>query len=222
MQEHLTEPLDHTQRPAVRQDHTDAAPAAGPRPDHAGILRLQRAAGNASVSSLIESGSMDEERSPVRDVVGSGGGRGLEEPVRRMMESRLGHDFSDVRVHDDGRASESAKSVQAHAYTVGNDIVFQSGQYQPDSSSGQRMLAHELTHVVQQRSGPVDGTPAPGGIKVSDPSDSFERAAEASADTVMSGGPSAVQREEAPEQEGEEVQTFAVQREEAPEEEAEG
>jgi hypothetical protein len=203
MQEHLTEPLDHAQRPVVRQDHTDAGPAAGQPLDKAGILRLQRAAGNASVSSLIESGSIDEERSPVRDVVGSGGGRGLDEPVRTMMESRLGHDFSDVRVHDDGRASESAKSVQAHAYTVGNDIVFQSGKYQPDSQSGQRMLAHELTHVVQQRSGPVDGTPAPGGIKVSDPSDSFERAAEASADTVMSGGPSAVQREEAPEEEAE-------------------
>lgn len=217
MQEHLTDPQDHTHRSPAKSE--EARPAPVERLDHAGILRLQRAAGNASVSSLLE-----EERSPVKDVVESGGGRGLDEPVRAMMESRLGHDFSDVRVHDDSRASDSAKAVQAHAYTVGNDLVFQSGQYQPESPSGQRMLAHELTHVVQQRSGPVAGTPAPGGIQVSDPSDSFERAAESSADAVMSSGPApAVQREaEGPEQEGEEVQKMAVQREEAPEEEAEG
>jgi hypothetical protein len=111
---------------------------------------------------------------------------------------------------------------------VGNDIVFQSGQYQPDTASGQRMLAHELTHVVQQRSGPVDGTPAGGGIKVSDPSDRFERAAEASAEAVMGAGPidvaaagsssegSAVQRQG---EEEEEVQAFSLQRQEEEEEE---
>jgi hypothetical protein len=216
MHEHLTDPVEHTQHPAAQRDLSEGLPAAAPRLDQAGILRLQRAAGNASVAGLIE-----EERSPVRDVLESGGGRGLDKPLRTMMESRLGSDFGDVRIHDDAKASESARAVQAHAYTVGNDIVFQSGRYQPDSASGQRMLAHELTHVVQQRSGPVDGTPAPGGIKISDPSDTFERAAETSADTVMAGGPAAaVQREAAPEDE--EVQASAVQREEAPEEETEG
>ena len=94
------------------------------------------------------------------------------------MESGLGADFSDVRVHTDGAAASSAAAVQAHAYTVGNDVVFQAGRYEPETSDGQRMLAHELTHVVQQRSGPVDGTPAGGGISLSDPSDRFERAAE--------------------------------------------
>ncbi len=116
-------------------------------------------------------------------------------------------------------------SVQAYAYTVGNDVVFQSDKYAPDSDSGQRMLAHELTHVVQQRSGPVDGTPAAGGIKVSHPSDSFEQAAESAADRVMSsqavntpmtGAPSSVQRV-APEEE-EPVQGTFVQRAAAPEE----
>ncbi|MGH8905071.1 MAG: DUF4157 domain-containing protein [Egibacteraceae bacterium] len=118
--------------------------------------------------------------------------------------SSHGHDFSDVRVHTDGKASESARSVQAHAYTVGNDVVFQGGQYSPETDAGKRMLAHELTHVVQQRSGPLDGTPAPGGIQVSDHSDTFERAAERSADQVMAGGhaeaaapaPASVQRQE--------------------------
>lgn len=216
MHEHLTESVDQTQRPPGRADHAEPATAPVQRLDHAAILALQRAAGNASVAGLIE-----EERSPVHDVIGSGG-RGLEEPVRATMESRLGHDFSDVRIHDDARASASAKAVQAHAYTVGNDVVFASGQYQPGSPTGQRMLAHELTHVVQQRSGPVDGTPAPGGIKVSDPSDSFERAAEASADAVMAGGPVA-QREAAVAKEEEEpaVQALALQRAEAHEEEKE-
>src|SRR5205823_2420540 len=102
------------------------------------------------------------------------------------MESRLGHDFSDVRVHTDSKAADSASAVNAQAYTVGNDVVFQGGKYAPDTNEGKHMLAHELTHVVQQRSGPVSGTPAPGGISVSDPSDSFEQAAEHSATRVMS------------------------------------
>jgi hypothetical protein len=102
------------------------------------------------------------------------------------MESRFGQDFSNVRVHTDSAASESAKSVNAQAYTVGSDIVFQSGNYNPGSDSGKHMLAHELTHVVQQRSGPVDGSDAGGGVKVSDPSDRFEREASANADAIMS------------------------------------
>ncbi len=89
----------------------------------------------------------------------------------------MGHDFSDVRVHTGDAADASARSVSAHAYTVGSNIVFQRGTYDPGSSQGQTLLAHELTHVVQQRSGPVDGTPAAGGVSVSDPSDRFEREA---------------------------------------------
>src|SRR5204863_6558098 len=172
----------------------------------AAVMHLQKTAGNASVSAALEE---QEQPSLVKDVVGSGGGSPLDRDTRGFMESRLGADFSDVRVHTDGKATESARSVQAYAYTVGNDVVFQADKYSPDSDSGQRMLAHELTHVVQQRSGPVDGTPAAGGIKVSHPSDSFEQAAESTADRVMSsqavstpttGAPSSVQRV-APEEE---------------------
>jgi hypothetical protein len=184
-------------------------------------MHLQKTAGNATVSAALE----EQEPSLVKDVVGSGGGSPLDRDTRSFMESRLGADFGDVRVHTDGKATESARSVQAHAYTVGNDVVFQSNKYAPQSDSGQRMLAHELTHVVQQRSGPVDGTPAPGGIKVSDPSDSFERAAESTADRVMSSqavsspmtaAPSSVQRET---EEDEPLQGAFVQRQAAEEEE---
>lgn len=189
--------------------------------DPKAMLHLQRAAGNASVGGLME----EDERSPVKDVVGHGGGKPLDAPVREQMESAMGEDFGHVRVHTDSAASESAKSVQAQAYTVGSDIVFGSGNYSPDTAGGQRMLAHELTHVVQQRSGPVDGTPAAGGIKVSDPSDSFERAAEENADRFASGqqasvvgvGTEAVQRQEAPEEE-EELQGMFLQRQAAGEE----
>jgi hypothetical protein len=132
-------------------------------------------------------------------------------------------------VHTDARASESARSVQAYAYTVGTDVVFQSGKYEPESDSGKRMLAHELTHVVQQRSGPVAGTPAPGGIQISHPSDRFEQAAESSADRVMSSAsaqaptsagpaPASVQREE----DGEELQGSFVQRAAEDDEELQG
>ena len=150
----------------------------------------------------------------------------MEPTTRADMESRLGHDFGDVRIHTDGAAHDSAKSVNAQAYTVGSDIVFQQGKYDPGSQSGQHMLAHELTHVVQQRSGPVDGTDAGGGVKVSDPSDRFEREAVANADQVMTSAAPAthdvqrsadgavpmVQREETePEEEQEEPEAAPVQ-----------
>ena len=170
--------------------------AADGRPDvvgPAGLLRLQRAVGNAGTSSMME-----EERSPVHDVVSSPG-ESLDREVRSDMEGRLGADFSDVRVHRDSAAHESAQSVQAKAYTVGSHVVFQRDAYDPGSDSGKHVLAHELTHVIQQRSGPVDGSEAPGGIRVSDPSDRYERAASESADQAMSPAPPApaagVQRE---------------------------
>lgn len=68
------------------------------------------------------------------------------------MESYLGHDFGQVRIHTDPKASESARAVNALAYTVGSDVVFRESQYAPHTIEGQRLLAHELTHVLQQRS----------------------------------------------------------------------
>jgi proteasome lid subunit RPN8/RPN11 len=71
------------------------------------------------------------------------------------MEPRFGHNFSDVRVHTDAKAAESARAVNSLAYTVGRDIVFGAGQYQPGSSEGRRVLGHELTHTIQQRNRPL-------------------------------------------------------------------
>ncbi|MFJ2433174.1 DUF4157 domain-containing protein [Streptomyces anulatus] len=185
------------------QDHHVFRAAAAGRADvvgAAGMGLLQRTAGNGALGAMVQrarsgaaapaeqagdTGQAEEQRSPVHDVVSSGGSP-LDTDTRTDMESRMGADFSDVRVHHDSAAHESAKGVGAHAYTVGNNVVFQRDAYDPGSPQGRTTLAHELTHVIQQRNGPVEGTEAPGGIRVSDPSDRFEREAVANADRVLS------------------------------------
>ncbi len=82
------------------------------------------------------------------------GGQPLPETTRQYFEPRFGTDFSSVRVHTGDRAAQTASALNARAYTLGSDIVFGAGEYAPGSASGQRLLAHELAHVVQQRSAP--------------------------------------------------------------------
>jgi hypothetical protein len=86
----------------------------------------------------------------VHDVLNGRGGQPLDTTTRAFMEPRFGHDFSHVRVHTDERAAKSARSINALAYTVGNDIIFGASRYAPDTTIGQRLLAHELTHAIQQ------------------------------------------------------------------------
>jgi hypothetical protein len=99
-----------------------------------------------------ESGGGSEAPSSVDAYVGgaSHGGQPLSSDLRAQFEPRFGYDFSQVRVHTDAGAAESAQSVNALAYTVGRNVIFGAGQYAPQTSTGQRLLAHELTHVVQQ------------------------------------------------------------------------
>jgi len=80
-------------------------------------------------------------------------GQPLPENSRQFFEPRFGQDFSGVRIHTDTVAAKSAQSINALAYTTGNNIVFNSGQFSPESDSGKQLMAHELTHVVQQRKG---------------------------------------------------------------------
>lgn len=93
-----------------------------------------------------------EENTGLDSYVGQLGSSGQPMPdgSRRFFESRFGQDFSNVRLHTDGAAAKSAQSINALAYTTGNNIVFNAGQYSPGTESGQRLMAHELTHVVQQ------------------------------------------------------------------------
>lgn len=97
------------------------------------------------------------------------------------MEPRFGRDFSGVRVHTDYDAAESASALNARAYTAGRDVVFGAGKYTPSTDTGRSLIAHELTHVVQQSEGPVSGVPIAAGMTVSEPADRFEQAAAASA-----------------------------------------
>jgi hypothetical protein len=109
-------------------------------------------------------------------------GQPLDERTRAFMEPRFRHDFSRVRVHSDRRAAESARAVGALAYTVGQSVVFGDGQYVPGTRSGRHLLAHELTHVVQQRGavGTASG--------IGTPADLYEREAEQTARIVVDDG----------------------------------
>jgi len=168
------------------------------------VLALQRSIGNAAASSMVEesrhqhgsgcghtqtptdAATAPVQRSAVHDVLRSGG-RPLDDSTRTEMEGRLGASFSDVRIHNDGAARASAAEVGARAYTSGSHVVI------GDGGADKHTLAHELTHVIQQRQGPVAGTDNGTGLQVSNPSDRFEQAAEANAHRVMSG-PAPVQR----------------------------
>lgn len=103
--------------------------------------QLQRMKSSATQTSEVPS---------IVDEVLASPGQPLDVPTRSIMERRFGHDFSKVRVHTDAKAAESAKAVNAQAFTVGSNVVFEAGQYAPSSVAGQQLLRHELTHVVQQ------------------------------------------------------------------------
>lgn len=90
--------------------------------------------------------------------LGSSSGAAMEPGVRSSMEQALGHDFSSVRVHRDHAAERAASAIHARAFTVGSDVYFSSGEYRPASEAGRHLLAHELTHVVQQSGGSASGT----------------------------------------------------------------
>ena len=104
-------------------------------------------------------------------------GEPLDGPTRLLMEGRFGTDFSDVRLHTDPLAAAAAAAVRARAYTLGSDIVVAGGRPDFGSPAVRRLLAHELAHVIQQRSGRVHGQPGPDGLRISHPNDRFERRA---------------------------------------------
>ena len=118
--------------------------------------RLQRKSTNAGAGPQTDSAVP-----PIVHEVLRSPGQPLDGDTRAFMEPRFGHDFSQVRVHSDVRAAESAKAVHAFAYTVGPNVVFGKGQYSPGTRDGQRLLAHELTHVLQQ----AEAAPASGPIR---------------------------------------------------------
>jgi hypothetical protein len=110
-----------------------------------------------------------------------GSGVGLDAGARDRFGPALGDSLEDVRVHTDETADALSRSVSARAFTTGSDLYFARGHYRPDSQEGERLLAHELTHVVQQRGAPGDGP-----LVVSEPGDALETEAEGATDELVS------------------------------------
>lgn len=161
------------------------------------------------------------------------GGMALDTAIQAKMGAATGHDFSGVRVHTSPESHALNEQLSARAFTTGQDVFFRAGEYNPGSSSGQALLAHELTHVVQQGNGRVGG--GSGGMSVNAPGDVYEQEADAVAKSVMSGAAfstaaEGVQRAELPAEdedalqmqatdlEEDELQTQRLQREALPEE----
>lgn len=118
-------------------------------------------------------------------------GRPLDQQTRKTMADRFQFDFGRVRVHDDALAARSASAVSALAYTVGRDIAFAAGQYSPGTVEGRRLLAHELTHVVQQHGSAIPSSPA---LTVAPADGPGESEADATAEAVLRGHPVAPRR----------------------------
>ena len=194
-----------------QREHEHGASRQQPRREDSAAARtpdLPPGLGNVALQRLIRGAisRFASEGGPVDETVGRaieaarGGGHQVDPAARPDLETALGEDFSEVRVHTDATADHLSRAVEATAFTTGSDIFFRSGAYEPLSSAGRKLLAHELTHVVQQR-----GAPPAQELRVTDPGDASEREAEAVAEQVArfpAGGGAAsepVDEEETPE-----------------------
>ncbi|MDS0283956.1 DUF4157 domain-containing protein [Haloarcula onubensis] len=128
----------------------------------------------------------------VRDVIASPG-RSLDTSIQRAMEDRMDDNLGDVRIHTGPSAAQACEDINARAFTVGNHVAFNTGEYDPSSAEGQHILAHELAHVRQQTDGAVSMLPQPGELEI-DPDERLEREAEETAQRVMEGGELGIQR----------------------------
>src|SRR2546430_6786988 len=181
------------------QTQTKAAPKSSSMSNQTGILQRKCACGQHTIAgeeceecrqkregmmqrAAVSSAPVNAVPPIVHDVLNSSG-QPLDADTRSFMEPRFGHDFSQVRVHTDERAAESARTVNALAYTVGRDVVFGTGQYAPGTSEGRRLLAHELAHVVQQGSRPIELDTK---HTINIPGDTYEREADQFANLINS------------------------------------
>ncbi len=173
------------------------------RVDATGLARLQQRVGNRAVLRLIaqcrgaEPAELDDETAEHINRARSSG-LPLDAEVARQMGAALGQDLSGVRVHTSLEADRLNRRLGAQAFTTGSDVFFSAGAYQPHTSSGQELIGHELTHVVQQGSGAAAGS---GRMTVNPPGDEHEREADRVARTLVTG----IQRDTLPSEEDEEI-----------------
>jgi hypothetical protein len=172
---------DLTREPARRVRQPDATgPARG------GLLELAAGIGNAAFARLARHGAGllpgGRVHRDVEDAIAArhGSGRALDPATRERIGGPLGDTLEDVRVHDDPGAAGLARAVSARAFTTGADVYFGTGEYRPGTSDGDRLLAHELTHVVQQRAAPSSGP-----LTVSEPGDPLEQEADAATGDIL-------------------------------------
>ena len=167
----------------VQKDHGTTEPD--------GLAGLHRAVGNRAVQRLLVQRSGDgpselDDETASRINSARGGGQPLHAGTQTQMGEALGADLSGVRVHTSPEAHDLNQSLGAKAFTTGTDVFFRQGAYQPGSSSGQGLIAHELTHVVQQSTGAVGG--GGGKMTVNAPGDAFEQEADSVASDITRGG----------------------------------
>lgn len=222
--------LDENRARRLKPDTTTQVPEkqlpADLKIDTSNVLHLYQQITNHTLQRLLAQRTTDDSTTLDDDTAARinqarGQGQSLDTTLQMQMSQAMGHDFSGVRVHTSGEANDLNQQLSAKAFTTGQDIFFRSGEYNPGSSGGRELIAHELTHVVQQSSGVVGG----GGssMTVNPPDDAYEQEADAVAKQVTnmshaSAGGEGVQRQEMPEEE-EELQTKAIQRQEGVEEE---
>lgn len=186
------------------------------------IIRLQKLAGNQAIQRLVIQNLNFESEVLENDTVDRinqerNHGQSLEQSIQTPMSQALGMDFHDVNVHTSQESHNLNRQLNSKAFTTGNDIFFREGEYQPNTTSGQNLIAHELTHVVQQSTGQV---PTSTSMKVNPPDDVFEKQAEAIAQKITSpGNIPGIQKQVENEEEEEPVQASRFQRQEMTEEE---
>lgn len=175
-------------------------------------MLLQKTIGNQSVRRMIEAVPGREDDSRVSPDIergidqARGGGRTMDNSVKPGMENAFGTDFSGVRIHTGAHADALNRSLNAKAFTTGRDIFFKDGHYDPGSSKGRELLAHELTHVVQQN-GEGDVMPK---LTLGTPGDRYEEEADTVARDVVRREEHTVQKQ--PEEDEERVQTWKDRR----------
>ena len=178
------------QMEAFRQrqaDRPSEVPRTIERQNRRSVLRSKKAATETALAG--ETGVPE----PVRAVLAAQG-RSLEPAIQRAMEDRMGDSFGDVRIHTGPAAANACESINARAFTVGNHIAFNAGEYDPSSPEGQHVLAHELAHVRQQTRGVVSMLPQQDMDLQIDPDPTLEREAEEAAKQAMADGPLVVSR----------------------------
>lgn len=137
---------DKVKRQPIKEEDEEKKPRMQPKEEEEGKVQAKTASDRTSkIDPNIES--------HIRSL--DGGGQPLPDDSRNFFEPRFGYDFSQVRLHTDVKAAESAQALNAAAFTIGNNVVFAQGRYAPETSPGKSLLAHELTHVVQQNPGAV-------------------------------------------------------------------